>query len=319
GVQTCALPILFQEKRAKSNVDREKGPTLLGELALTNEKYSWYELERDVVVDVLEVGRGLAAPGRTPGAPAPAAAGRRAAARPIAATAATADLAAAVTPAEHLHLLGDDLGGPAILALLVLPLARLQPALDVDRAARAEVFVGDLAQAVEEDHPVPFGVLPALAGVPVLADARGGDRDVADRAAVGRIAHLRVATEVADQDHLVDRCHVASVEFSSARRRLGDRHPSTTLWPAPVADGDKQPQGQEPRAGHEHRRAVRAREYPASDGAAREQAERLRRVVDAEGRALGRGRRQARDHRRQAGFEDIEAPEEHEQQARDGT
>src|SRR5690606_37217354 len=86
---------LFQEKRAKSNVDREKGPTLLGELALTNEKYSWYELERDVVVDVLEVGRGLAAPGRTPGAPAPAAAGRRAAARPIAATAATADLAAA--------------------------------------------------------------------------------------------------------------------------------------------------------------------------------------------------------------------------------
>src|ERR1700682_2224185 len=33
---------------------------------------------------------------------------------------------------EHLHALGDDFGGGALLALLVLPLARAQGSFDVD-------------------------------------------------------------------------------------------------------------------------------------------------------------------------------------------
>jgi len=38
----------------------------------------------------------------------------------------------AAATAEHLHLVGDDLGRVAILAFLVLPLACLEPTLDVD-------------------------------------------------------------------------------------------------------------------------------------------------------------------------------------------
>src|SRR5690606_2050711 len=68
----------------------------------------------------------------------------------VAAPAAPTAALAAVTTAEHLHLFGHDLGGPAVLALLVLPLAGLEAALDVDRAALLEVLAGDLAESVEE-------------------------------------------------------------------------------------------------------------------------------------------------------------------------
>src|SRR3982750_1936697 len=42
--------------------------------------------------------------------------------------------------AEHLHRVGDDLGRVAVLAFLVLPLARADAALDVDLRALLEVF-----------------------------------------------------------------------------------------------------------------------------------------------------------------------------------
>src|SRR6185369_16045388 len=113
----------------------------------------------------------------------------------------------ALAAAEQLHLVRDDLGGVVVLAFLVLPLARLQAALDVDRTALLQVFAGDLRQAVVEDHAVPFGLFLLLAALPVLPVARGGDADVAHRGAARRVAHLGIAAEVADDDDLVDRCH----------------------------------------------------------------------------------------------------------------
>src|SRR5690606_25601532 len=199
-------------------------------------------LERDVVIDVFEVGRGLATTAATgttarpsagttaSAAPATAAATARAGA--VAATATTA--LAAFTAAEQLHLVGDDLGRPAILAFLVLPLAGLQVALDVAGAAFLEVLAGDLGESVEEHHPVPFGFLATLAGLLVLPVARGGEGDVADCRAIGRVADLGVATEVPDQDHLVDRCHIASVEFSSACRGPCHWRRAAALRPAAV-------------------------------------------------------------------------------------
>src|SRR5690606_36125137 len=194
--------------------------------------------ERDVVVDALEV---LSRSGRAAGASAaagfPAAAATRAAgsAAVAAATTATATTAlAAFTAAEQLHLVGDNLGRPAILAFLVLPLAGLKVALDVAGAAFLEVLAGDLGESVEEHHPVPFGFLATLAGLLVLPVARGGEGDVADCRAIGRVADLGVATEVPDQDHLVDRCHIASVEFSSACRGPCHWRRAAALRPAAV-------------------------------------------------------------------------------------
>src|SRR5262245_11419993 len=158
-------------------------------------------LERDVVVHVVEAGGRLRR-----------LASRRARRRGTARFAMLVGTRAAhpFAAAEHLHLLGDDLGGVVVLAFLVLPLARLQAALDVHRAPFLEVLTSDLGQSVVEDDAMPLGFLLLLAAVAVLPVAGGGDADVADRCAAGRVAHLGVAAEVADDDDLVDRCHGAS-------------------------------------------------------------------------------------------------------------
>jgi len=64
-------------------------------------------------------------------------------------------------------------------------------------------------QAVVEDHAVPFGEFLHLAAVLVLPALRRGDGDVADPPAAGEGARLGVLAQVADDDDLVDRCHVS--------------------------------------------------------------------------------------------------------------
>src|SRR6185503_780709 len=94
-----------------------------------------------------------------------------------------------------------------VRAVLVLPLARLQAPLDVDLRALLEVLARDLGELAEEGDPVPFRLLLLLPRL-VLPLLRGRDGDVGDRAAVGHVARLGIAPEVADEDDLDDRCHV---------------------------------------------------------------------------------------------------------------
>src|SRR5690554_2378049 len=101
------------------------------------------------------------------------------------------------TSAEHLHLVGADLGGVAVLAFLVLPLARLQTALDVDLTALAQVLRGDLGQPPEHHHVVPFGRLAALAAGLVLPGVGGRDAQIAQGVAAGHVARFRIAPQVA--------------------------------------------------------------------------------------------------------------------------
>src|SRR6266545_4373451 len=95
---------------------------------------------------------------------------------------------------EHNHIAGDHLGAIARLTLLILPLVRLEPALDVDTAALAEVFVADLGEFIPGDHVEPLGFLARFAGAIFPLTSR---RDAEGRhwAATGRVAHLRVFTE----------------------------------------------------------------------------------------------------------------------------
>src|SRR5262249_59401594 len=110
-------------------------------------------LERNIVVHVVELARGLL---------------RRLALargdrRLFVVAAARARVAHSRAAAEHLHALGDDLGRVALLAFLVLPLARAQRPLDIDLRAFLQVLAGDLREAVEEHHTVPLGTLLLLA------------------------------------------------------------------------------------------------------------------------------------------------------------
>src|SRR5699024_10212429 len=106
---------------------------------------------------------------------------RRVAARGFAVAVVTALVVVATTllaaaAVEHLHLVGDDLGGVAILAVLALPFAGAQAAFDVDFRALAQILAGDFSQAVEEHDPVPLGALLGLAGVLVLPRFGGRQR-----------------------------------------------------------------------------------------------------------------------------------------------
>src|SRR6266850_6300438 len=70
--------------------------------------------------------------------------------------------------AHELDALGDHLGGGALLAVLALPVARLQPALDEDLAALVEVFtarLGLLTPHHDREEARLFALLPALRAV----------------------------------------------------------------------------------------------------------------------------------------------------------
>src|SRR5882762_3912057 len=187
-------------------------------------------LERNVIVEIvttagpasglLVLGRDACAPARAGG---PTRAGtstrRRAGAR-------RAGRPAAPAP-EHLQVITDDLGRVAIVALLVLPFAGAQAALDVDLRALAQVLAGDFRQAPEERHAVPFGTLLLLTGLLVAPALTGCDAQVRHGRAGGHGAGLGVGPQVTDENDFVDatrheqalgNCHKAARVAGSARR-----------------------------------------------------------------------------------------------------
>lgn len=105
--------------------------------------------------------------------------------------------------AEHLHLIGDDFGDVAVLAVAILVLAGLDLAFDIDLLAFVQVFAADIGEAAPGDDVVPFGALLRLA-VAVFELFAGGQREGGDGGAGGRVAQLGVFSEIADQDDFVD-------------------------------------------------------------------------------------------------------------------
>src|SRR5204862_8116246 len=71
----------------------------------------------------------------------------------------------AAAAAEQCDAVGLDLGRIPLVAVLVVPLPRLQPALDVDLLAVGEIFLQALRLLAPQNDAVPFGfflALPAL-------------------------------------------------------------------------------------------------------------------------------------------------------------
>src|SRR5690606_29068289 len=109
----------------------------------------------------------------------------------------------ATAATEHLHLVGDDLGDVALLAILAGELVVADRAFDVALRTLAQVLAGDLAELAEELHPVPLGAF-LLVAVAVLAHAGGGQADGGHGHAGLGVLGFGIVAEVADQDHLVD-------------------------------------------------------------------------------------------------------------------
>ena len=120
---------------------------------------------------------------------------------------AAASFGAAALAAEHLHFIGDDVGGITLDAILLV-FVRAQLALDVYLSTFLQVLAGDFRQAAEEFHPVPFGAFLLLAGLLVLPRFGGGDADRGDRRPAWCVASFRIGAQIADQNDLVDAaCH----------------------------------------------------------------------------------------------------------------
>src|SRR5206468_3416889 len=95
---------------------------------------------------------------------------------------------------EHLHAGRDDLGLPVALALLVVPRPGLQPALDGDLLALAEVAPARLGEAVPGHDVVELRLL--LPG-DVLVGCHG---ELGHRLAAGGGAELGVAREATREE-----------------------------------------------------------------------------------------------------------------------
>src|SRR5215471_16807087 len=119
---------------------------------------------------------------------------------------------------EELDVVGDDLGGPALLPVLALPGAGLQAALDVDERALARVLADDPGQVppahVPGDDVVVVGELALLALVPA-AVAVGRDAERGHRLAARGVAHLGIPGQAPDQHHLVEVAHGVAVSSTA--------------------------------------------------------------------------------------------------------
>ena len=124
----------------------------------------------------------------------------------------------AAAAAEQHDPVAADLGRVALVAVLVVPLARLQPALDVDLLALGQIFGQRLGRLAPQHDAVPLGFFLPLTGL-VVPDLGRRHVDRRDGRAARRVAQLGVASEVADQNDLVDASHERAfylVAFRSA-------------------------------------------------------------------------------------------------------
>ena len=114
----------------------------------------------------------------------------------------------AVAAAEELDAVGDDLDGLALAAaVLRLPLAPVEPAVDRDGAALGEVLRAALGLVAEDGDAEVVRLVGPLPGVAVLAARVDGDPQAADGRAARRVPELWVARQVADEHDAIDVGH----------------------------------------------------------------------------------------------------------------
>ena len=133
-----------------------------------------------------------------------------------------ATVLATLAGAEELDGIGNDIHRLALVALLVLPLAPLEPSVDRHRAALREVLGAVLALRAPDGDVEVVGLVDPLAGRVVLAAGVDRDPQAAHRGAARRAAELGVAGEVPGDHDPVDVgcCHVELLPSSVVLGRL---------------------------------------------------------------------------------------------------
>src|SRR5580765_6361663 len=108
--------------------------------------------------------------------------------------------------AHELNALGDNLGSRALLAVLALPVTRLQPALDEDLAALVQVLAARLRLLAPHHDGEEARLLAPLARLGAVV-AVHRQPQVGHRGAARRVTKLRGTREVSDQQYLVQARH----------------------------------------------------------------------------------------------------------------
>src|SRR5205085_543723 len=106
--------------------------------------------------------------------------------------------AATASAAEQHDPIAANLGRVFVLTVLVLPLPRLQPPLDVNLFALRQVLVEALRGFAPEDDAVPFGLFLFLAAL-VVPDFGRRQIQRRDGGTARREAHLRIPPEITDE------------------------------------------------------------------------------------------------------------------------
>src|SRR5207244_1332854 len=125
---------------------------------------------------------------------------------------------------EQNHIASADFGSFSLIAVLVVPLAGLQAAFDVNQPAFRQILVADFRKPVPSDDVMPFRALLTFAGsfiVPGIVSRHG---KAAERNAAGGVFELRITTEPAHKNHFVHGfCHSKLLKLASS---LAGRRPS---------------------------------------------------------------------------------------------
>src|SRR5215208_7137327 len=127
----------------------------------------------------------------------------------------TATVLAALAGAEELNGVGNDIDRLPLLAVVPLPFAPLEAAVDGHRASLGEVLGAIFALRAPHRDVEEVRLVDPLSGRLVLPPGVHGHPEAAYRGAAARVAELGVAREVAGDDHAVDvrRCHEACSSY----------------------------------------------------------------------------------------------------------
>src|SRR4051812_311032 len=120
-------------------------------------------------------------------------------------TAATATTTpGALARTEHLHLLGGDTQLRVLLAVF-LPAVELQPALDQNGRALAEIFVRDFSRAAPERYVDKRCFIdPLVAALDAVVHSQA---DIRNGRSAWDVSELGVARKIADEDDAIKACH----------------------------------------------------------------------------------------------------------------
>src|SRR5271165_4898143 len=104
---------------------------------------------------------------------------------------------------EELNPVGVD-EIPVVLRtrLFVVPRLRALPALHINAGAFVKVFAGDLCQSIKGFHGKPLRVFLRFA-VLILRSFCSGDGELRDGRTLLAVLHLRITTEISDQQNLL--------------------------------------------------------------------------------------------------------------------